>query len=125
MEFPEHLRYTKDHEWVAQDGDQATVGVTDYAQDSLGDVVYVGLPEVGREVSAGETIAEVESTKSVSDIFAPIGGTITDVNQELADHPEYINSDPYGKGWICKIAPSSSGDSLLDANAYRRLVDQA
>src|SRR6195256_6308551 len=103
MEFPEHLRYTKKHEWVAVDGGRARVGITDYAQDALGDIVYVQLPEVGTTVTASIVCAEVESTKSVSDIYAPVSGTIVEVNAALADAPERINDDPYGEGWMFEI----------------------
>ena len=101
MNVPEDLAYSSDHEWIRADGGRARIGITDYAQDALGDVVYVQLPEVGTEVQAGEAFAEVESTKSVSDIFAPVTGTIVEVNAELADTPERLNEDPYGEGWIC------------------------
>ncbi|HYU40452.1 MAG TPA: glycine cleavage system protein GcvH, partial [Acidimicrobiia bacterium] len=100
MDFPEGLRYTKEHEWVALEGNRARVGITDYAQDALGDIVYVELPEVGRTVRAMEACAEVESTKSVSDIYTPVSGTVVEVNTTLADAPERINQSPYGDGWI-------------------------
>jgi glycine cleavage system H protein len=126
MEFPEHLRYTKEHEWVAVDGTRARVGITDYAQDALGDIVYVQLPEVGTTVAAMAVCAEVESTKSVSDIYAPVSGTIAEVNAALADEPERINDDPYGEGWMFEIEMSnpSEVDQLLDAATYRRLVEE-
>jgi glycine cleavage system H protein len=126
MEFPEALRYTKEHEWVAVEGDRARVGITDYAQDALGDIVYVELPEVGRTVRAMEACAEVESTKSVSDIYAPVSGTVVEVNATLADTPEQLNQSPYGDGWIFVIETSdpSEVDGLLDASGYRRLVEQ-
>jgi glycine cleavage system H protein len=126
MEFPEHLRYTKEHEWVTADGGRARVGITDYAQDALGDIVYVQLPDVGTTVSASAVCAEVESTKSVSDIYAPVSGTITEVNAALADAPERINDDPYGDGWMFEIDMSdpSEVEQLLDAAAYRRLVEE-
>jgi glycine cleavage system H protein len=126
MEFPDHLRYTKEHEWVAVDGNRARVGITDYAQDALGDIVYVQLPEVGATVSAMSTCAEVESTKSVSDIYAPVGGTVVEVNTTLADAPEKLNQDPYGDGWIFVIEMSdpSEVEQLLDAAAYRHLVEE-
>lgn len=124
MDIPEDLRYSSDHEWVRLDGARATVGITDYAQDALGDVVYLDVPSVGVAVDANEKFSEVESTKSVSDIYAPAAGTIVEVNDELADHPELVNDDPYGRGWICVIELSdpSSVDALLDAAAYRSLV---
>ena len=126
MEFPEQLRYTKEHEWVAADGARGRVGITDFAQDALGDVVFVQLPDVGANVSAMSSIAEVESTKSVSDIYAPVGGTIVEVNTALESTPEQLNQDPYGDGWIFVIEMSDTAqvDSLLDAAAYRRLVEE-
>jgi glycine cleavage system H protein len=126
MEFPDRLRYTKEHEWVAVDGARGRVGITDFAQDALGDVVFVQLPDVGANVSAMSSIAEVESTKSVSDIYAPVSGTIAEVNAGLESTPEQLNQDPYGDGWIFVIEMSdvSQVDSLLDAAAYRRLVEE-
>jgi glycine cleavage system H protein len=126
MEFPEQLRYTKEHEWVAVEDGRARVGITDYAQDALGDVVFVQLPEVGANVSATSSIAEVESTKSVSDIYAPVSGTIVEANAALGSTPEQLNQDPYGDGWIFVIDMSDAAqvDSLLDAAAYRRLVEE-
>ncbi len=125
MNVPEHLRYTSDHEWARGDSDGVRIGITDYAQDSLGDVVFVQLPTPGRRVTAGESIAEVESTKSVSDIYAPIDGIVSEVNQELTDAPQRLNEDPYGEGWLCVIAPD--GDSplapLMDADSYRGLIE--
>ena len=127
MEFPEQLRYSKEHEWVAVDGDRARVGITDYAQDALGDVVFVQLPEVGATVNAMSSCAEVESTKSVSDIYAPVGGTVAEVNTALGETPEQLNQDPYGDGWIFVIEMSdpSELDRLLDATAYRGLVEDS
>jgi len=126
MNFPEGLRYSKEHEWVAVDGGRARVGITDFAQDALGDVVFVQLPDVGAAVSAMSSIAEVESTKSVSDIYAPVGGTVVEVNGGLESTPEQLNQDPYGDGWIFVIEMSepSEIDSLLDAAAYRSLVEE-
>jgi len=126
MEFPEQLRYTKEHEWVAADGKRGRVGITDFAQDALGDVVFVQLPDVGANVSAMSSIAEVESTKSVSDIYAPVSGTIFEVNTALESTPEQLNQDPYGDGWMFVIEMSDAAqvDSLLDAAAYRRLVEE-
>ena len=125
MELPEHLRYSAEHEWVAVDGDRARIGITDFAQDSLGDVVYVDLPDVGASVAAAASCAEVESTKSVSDIYAPVSGTVTAVNETLRDAPEQVNADPYGAGWIFEVAMADPGevDALLDAAAYRALVE--
>jgi glycine cleavage system H protein len=126
MEFPEQLRYSKEHEWVAVDSGRARVGITDYAQDALGDVVFVQLPEVGANVSANSSIAEVESTKSVSDIYAPVRGAVVEVNSALESTPEQLNDDPYGAGWIFVIEMSDPKDvdALLDAAAYRRLVEE-
>lgn len=123
MNVPDDLRYSSDHEWLRTDGARVQVGITDYAQDALGDVVYVELPEVGASVKAGDSVAEVESTKSVSDIYAPLSGTIVEVNADLADAPERLNEDPYGDGWIFVIEPDSDADDLLDAAAYRALID--
>jgi glycine cleavage system H protein len=125
---PEGLHYTAEHEWVAAvEGDPSVVrvGITDYAQDQLGDVVFVQLPSVGASVSAGESVAEVESTKSVSEIYAPLDGEVTAVNEGLADTPELINSDPYGSGWMMelRIADIDAVSGLLDAAAYQALVD--
>jgi glycine cleavage system H protein len=124
MSVPAELRYTTDHEWVRRDGDIVHVGITDYAQDALGDVVYVQLPEVGSVVVASATFGEVESTKSVSDIFAPVSGEVAAVNDALVDAPQLLNDDPYGDGWICTIKLSSPEqfDALLTADAYRELV---
>jgi glycine cleavage system H protein len=123
--IPESLKYSSDHEWIAVDGSKVRMGITDYAQDALGDVVYVQVPSVGTAVSIGDTMSEVESTKSVSDIYAPVTGTIVAVNETLADQPESINSDPYGAGWICEIelGDPSQLDGLLDASGYRSLVE--
>jgi glycine cleavage system H protein len=125
MNVPEDLRYSSDHEWVGRDGEVVRVGVTDYAQDALGDVVFVQVPTVGAEISAGDTFGEVESTKSVSDVYAPVSGTVVEVNEALADAPQMLNEDPYGEGWICAIRMSdpSQLDGLLDAEAYRKLVE--
>jgi glycine cleavage system H protein len=125
MNVPEHLRYSPDHEWVVVEGNLAKVGITDYAQDALGDVVYVELPNVGDTVEANASCSEVESTKSVSDIFAPVGGTIADVNDSLADEPERLNDDPYGEGWLFTIemADPSELDGLLDAAGYQALIE--
>lgn len=123
MNVPEDLAYSSDHEWIRADGDRARVGITDYAQDALGDVVYVQLPEVGATVSAGEAIAEVESTKSVSDIYAPVSGTVVEVNADLTDAPERLNDDPYGEGWMFIIETAEGSTELLDAGAYRNLIE--
>lgn len=125
MNVPEDLRYSTDHEWARSEEGRVRVGITDFAQDTLGDVVFVELPEVGTTVTAGGTFGEVESTKSVSDLYAPVGGTVVEVNAELAEAPNRINDDPYGEGWICVIEPSDPGelDNLLDAAGYQQLVD--
>lgn len=123
MNVPDDLAYSSDHEWVRADGGRARVGITDYAQDALGDVVFVQLPEVGATVSAGEAVAEVESTKSVSDIYAPVSGTVVEVNADLADAPERLNEDPYGEGWLFTIETSDGTAGLMDAEAYRALIE--
>lgn len=125
MNIPEDLRYSPDHEWIRVDGNTARIGITDYAQDALGDVVFVQVPEVDSTVSAGAGISEVESTKSVSDIYAPVTGRISEVNVELDDNPDRLNSDPYGEGWICAIEMSdpSELEGLLDAEGYRSLIE--
>ncbi len=125
MNIPENLKYTTDHEWVMIEGARAKVGITDYAQDALGDVVFVDIPELGKLVTVGETVTEVESTKSVSDIYAPLEGEIIEINQELDDSPELLNGDPYGEGWIfiLQLSETASTESLLSAKDYRELVD--
>ncbi len=127
MDIPEDLHYSTDHEWIRRDGDVVTIGITDYAQDALGDVVFVEAPEVGSTVDAGESITEVESTKSVSDIYAPVAGELVAANDALDDQPELLNNDPYGEGWICSIRLSDPAqlDGLLDAAAYRSLTEGA
>jgi glycine cleavage system H protein len=126
MEFPEGLRYTKEHEWVGVEGNRARVGITDYAQDALGDIVYVQTPELGSTVTASSACAEVESTKSVSDIYAPVSGTVIEVNTALGEAPEQLNQSPYGDGWIfvIEMSDSSEVEGLLDAAAYRRLLEE-
>jgi glycine cleavage system H protein len=125
MNVPDDLRYTSDHEWAKLEGDRVRIGITDYAQDALGDVVFVQLPEPGTAVSSGDSFSEVESTKSVSDIYAPVTGTVVEVNSELVDAPQRLNEDPYGEGWICviEVADGASLDGLLDAAAYRKLTE--
>jgi glycine cleavage system H protein len=128
MEYPEGLRYTSEHEWAAEEADGTVrVGITDFAQDALGDVVYVDLPEDGTEVRAGEPFGEVESTKSVSDLYSPVTGRVVGRNASLTETPELVNSDPYGEGWMILIEPSEAGQlgALLDAEAYRRMVEEA
>lgn len=123
---PEDLKYTEEHEWLAAQAETVRVGITDYAQQQLGDVVFVELPEVGRTVNAGDPIGEVESTKSVSEIFAPVTGEVSAVNTALDETPELINSDPYGEGWIIELTASDPNelDALLDADAYQRLTEK-
>lgn len=128
MEFPEHLRYTSDHEWVEKrDGQRVRIGITDYAQDALGDVVFIDLPGIGTAVTSGQMFGEIESTKSVSEVYAPVAGTVVEVNTVLADDPALVNGDPYGSGWICEIEVSVDVDSvvadLMDADAYRRHIE--
>ena len=125
MNVPDDLKYSEDHEWVRPEGGRVRFGITDYAQDALGDVVFVQVPTVGAAVTRGSSISEVESTKSVSDIYAPVTGTVVEVNDELADAPQRINEDPYGEGWIAVIEASDASelDQLLDPAAYRALVE--
>ena len=124
MQVPEDRSYTTDHEWARLVGATVQVGITDYAQDALGDVVFVDLPAVGAHVDAGGALGEVESTKSVSEIYAPVSGDVAAVNSALADAPELLNTDPYGAGWISEITPADPGalDGLLDAARYRALI---
>jgi glycine cleavage system H protein len=126
VNIPDDRRYTRDHEWVLVDGASARVGITDYAQDALGDVVFVQLPELGATVTAGDSFSEVESTKSVSDIYAPVSGSVSDINKDLVDAPEKINDDPYGAGWICliEVSDSSEFDNLMDPESYRQLISE-
>jgi glycine cleavage system H protein len=124
MNIPDDLRYSAEHEWLRTEGSKSRVGITDYAQDALGDIVYVELPVVGTEIAAGGKLGEVESTKSVSEIYAPVAGTIAAVNDALTDAPESINSDPYGEGWICELELSDPNglEALMDAAAYGDLT---
>jgi glycine cleavage system H protein len=126
MEIPEDLRYTREHEWARTKGTRIVVGITDFAQDQLGDVVYVELPDVGDPVKKGESFGVVESTKAVSELFAPISGKVVEVNNPLSDAPEAINEDPYEEGWMIAIEPSDPKelDALLDAKAYRAFVEE-
>jgi glycine cleavage system H protein len=121
VKTPEDLQYTADHEWVRVEGDSLRVGVTDYAQDALGDIVFVTLPEAGSHLTAGEACGEIESTKSVSDVFAPVTGTVVERNEALDAAPELVNSDPYGEGWMLAIRPDegTAADGLLDAATYQ------
>ena len=123
MSVPEELQYTRSHEWVRREGETATVGITDHAQDELGDVVFVELPEVGAAFDAGDSFGAVESVKAVSDLYAPVGGEVVEVNSALEDAPEKINEDPYGDGWILKLRAGGEGD-LLSAQEYEQFLEQ-
>ena len=128
MEYPEDLKYTSEHEWAAvEDGDRVRVGITDFAQDALGDVVYVEVPEEGTDVRAGEPFGEVESTKSVSDIFSPVSGRVLERNALLSDSPQLVNEDPYGRGWLVVIQMNDASDleGLMDAKAYQASLAEA
>ena len=124
MNFPENLRYTKDHEWLSLNGNTATVGITDFAQRELGDIVFVEISEKGKLLGAGDTFGTVEAVKTVSDLFLPVGGTITEVNPSLQDNPELVNNDPYGEGWLIKMTVDNAEavSSLMDAKAYAASV---
>ena len=126
--YPEDLKYTAEHEWLKAGSDgPVRVGITDFAQDQLGDIVYVQLPEVGSTVRAGDACGELESTKSVSDLFAPVNGTVTAVNEALADQPDLVNSDPYGEGWLLDIEVEDAAEvaALMDAETYQGQLDQS
>src|ERR1700682_3794706 len=124
MNFPSNLRYTKDHEWISLDGKVATIGITDFAQRELGDIVYVEVETIGKSLDAGAVFGTVEAVKTVSDLFLPVRGTITELNAALADAPEVVNNDPYGKGWMIKMTVDNTSDveTLLDAAGYEALV---
>jgi glycine cleavage system H protein len=126
LNVPDDRRYSQDHEWALPEDGRVRMGITDYAQDALGDVVFVQLPDVGATFGAGESLGEVESTKSVSDVYAPVSGRVVEVNRELTDAPNRLNEDPYGEGWICVIEPSepSGFDDLLDPEGYRKLTSE-
>jgi glycine cleavage system H protein len=127
VEFPDDLRYTKDHEWVRLDGTHARIGITDFAQDALGDVVYVDLPAVGTQVQADQPLGEVESTKSVSDVYTPVSGSVVERNLLVEDRPELVNEQPYGDGWLILVEAADPGavDGLMDAAAYRAFTESA
>ncbi len=127
MEFPEDLKYTREHEWLSIEGDVVTVGITDHAQQQLGDVVFVELPAVGDRVEKADAFGVVESTKAVSDVYAPVSGEIAEVNDDLPDNPELINEDPYGDGWMVKITVGDRADldDLMTAEEYRRYVEES
>jgi glycine cleavage system H protein len=124
MNFPDNLRYTKDHEWIRLEGDEAIVGITDFAQHELGDIVYVEIETVGQELNAGDVFGTVEAVKTVSDLYLPVNGSVTEINPKLNSNPELVNNDPYGEGWMAKIKVSNVADveSLLNAEAYQTLV---
>lgn len=124
MNYPENLRYTKDHEWISLEGNVATIGITDFAQRELGDIVYVEVETIGKPLQAGAVFGTVEAVKTVSDLFLPVDGTITELNAALANQPELVNSDPYGKGWMIKMNVSNPADvsALLDAAGYQAIA---
>lgn len=126
MEFPSNVKYTKDHEWIRIEGDEAYVGISDYAQEQLGDIVFVDIPTVGETLEKEEVFGTIEVVKTISDLFLPVGGEVLEQNEALADNPELVNQDPYGEGWLIKIKPTdvSELDSLLDAEAYKTLVNE-
>ncbi len=125
MNFPTNVKYTKEHEWIRQEGDVAYVGITDYAQEQLGDIVFVDIPTEGETLAADEVFGTIEVVKTISDLFLPVGGEVLEQNEALADQPELVNKDPYGKGWLIKIKPDADADfdSLLDAEAYKALIN--
>ncbi len=125
MNFPDNIKYTKEHEWIRVEGDIAYVGITDYAQDQLGDIVFIDIPSTGETLEAGDTFGTIEVVKTISDIFMPVGGEVLEQNEELADHPELVNQDPYGKGWLIKIKPDAEANygELLSAADYKALVN--
>lgn len=126
MNFPTNVKYTNEHEWIRLEGEEAYVGITDYAQTQLGDIVFVDVPTEGETLEKGETFGSIEVVKTVSDLFLPVGGEILEVNQALEENPELVNKDPYGEGWIIKIRPTdvSEMDDLLDAEAYKKLINK-
>ena len=126
MNFPTNVKYTNEHEWIRLEGEEAYVGITDYAQTQLGDIVFVDIPTEGETLEKGETFGSIEVVKTVSDLFLPIGGEIIEVNPALEDNPELVNNDPYGEGWIIRIKPTdiSEIDNLLDAEAYKQLINE-
>lgn len=126
MNFPTNVKYTNEHEWIRLEGEEAYVGITDYAQDQLGDIVFVDITTEGETLDKGEVFGTIEVVKTVSDLFLPIGGEVLEVNPALEEHPELVNQDPYGKGWLVKIKPAdpSEMDALLDAEAYKQLINE-
>ena len=125
MNFPQNLKYTNEHEWIRVEGDIAYVGITDYAQEQLGDIVFVDIPTVGETLEAGETFGTIEVVKTISDLFLPVAGEVLEQNETLEEQPELVNKDPYGEGWLIKIKPAADADfdSLLDAEAYKALIN--
>lgn len=126
MEFPTNVKYTSEHEWIRIDGDVAYVGITDYAQEQLGDIVFVDITAEGETLEKGEVFGTIEVVKTVSDLFLPVGGEVLEVNPELEEHPELVNKDPYGEGWLIKLSPSdvSEMEGLLDAEAYKGIINE-
>ena len=126
MNIPQNLRYTSEHEWIRIEGDMAYVGITDYAQEQLGDIVFVDIPTVGESLQGGDTFGTIEVVKTVSDLFLPIAGEVTEQNENLEEHPELVNTDPYGEGWLIKLKPADpqEADKLLDAEAYKKLINE-
>lgn len=126
MNFPTNVKYTNEHEWIRLEGEEAYVGITDYAQDQLGDIVFVDITTEGEMLDKGEVFGTIEVVKTVSDLFLPIGGEVLEVNPELEEHPELVNQDPYGKGWLVRIKPTDASelDELLDADAYKQLINE-
>ena len=126
MDFPEELKYTEEHEWIMVEGDIATIGITDFAQDQLGDIVFVELPEVGDTLEAGKNLGVVESVKAVSDVYSPLSGEVVEVNEELPDEPETLNNSPYESGWMIKLKVSDLAglDDLLDVTAYQEFIEK-
>lgn len=124
MNFPENLKYTKDHEWIRIDGNVGTIGITEYAQGELGDVVFVELPAVGKNVEHGQSFGTVEAVKAVSDLYAPVSGTVSEINKEIQDSPELVNKEPYERGWMIKVTLTKPDEvnTLLDAAAYKKLI---
>ena len=125
MNFPENIKYTSEHEWIRVEGDVAYIGITDYAQDQLGDIVFVDIQTVGETLNAGDVFGTIEVVKTISDIFMPGGGEVLEQNEALEDQPELVNKDPYGEGWLIKITPDSAADyeALLDAEGYKKLIN--
>ncbi|WP_279165822.1 glycine cleavage system protein GcvH [Phocaeicola coprophilus] len=126
MNFPTNVKYTSEHEWIRLEGEEAYVGITDYAQDQLGDIVFVDVTTEGETLEAGEVFGTIEVVKTVSDLFLPVGGEILEVNPELEEHPELVNQNPYGKGWLVRIRPTdvSEMDKLMDAEAYKQIINE-